>query len=669
MIRKDIQALRALAVTLVVVFHFWPNLIGGGFVGVDVFFAISGFLITGHLLRDVAAERFSVTDFWARRIRRLIPASFLVLAVTAITVQVFAAATDRVIWFGEITASAGYFENWQLANSAVDYLALGNSPSPVQHFWSLSAEEQFYFVWPILIALGVWAAKRIGRSNRGVLFTGLVALTVASLAYSIYYTHKDAVMAYFVTPTRVWEFGVGALVAFAPRASVSPRLARFGFAIAFISIVAAALQIKPTDAFPGALAAWPVVATAAAIWLWPEGGWLERVLGIRVIQKLGDISYSVYLWHWPILILVPVVFGIAGEVQVGWQLVEIAATLGLAALTRKQVELRFIERKSGRAKTFVSMAVTAALLIGSTSLAIVPAQAEIDAGLKLAASIGSTPPDCIGAQAIKADGRTCKNQAYSGEVIPAVTLAADDSMTKAFPQCKSGTRNSSEPLVCHIGDTNSKIKVALVGDSHANQYAAALDLIGKAQHWSIDVVAKGGCPLSYTQRVQDATLTASCTKWVTNVVRYLDQQDYKLIVTSMKSGVEWVGNAVAGIAQVFADISNTRIPVVYIKDNPRPTAEVTQCLIATQARQPQDCAVSENQAIENDPAVSAVSKLADPLITVADFDKVFCQNGKCLPVIGNVVVYRDDNHLTNTFVKTLAPRLGSILTAAITPQG
>ena len=676
-LRTDIQALRALAVTLVVVFHFWATSLPGGFIGVDVFFVISGFLITGHLLRDVAAGRFSVADFWARRVRRLIPASFLVLFVTALVVLGFAAASDRVVWLPEIGAAAGYFENWKLAFNAVDYLALGNTPSPVQHFWSLSAEEQFYFLWPLLIVVGVWLAARIKLDSRVALFSGLLLLTLGSLAFSIYYTHKNPAMAYFVTPTRVWEFGVGALVAFAPRAAIGRRVARFGFTLALVTIIAAAFQIRPTDAFPSYLAAWPVVATAAAIWLAPEGGLQGRLLGWRPVQVLGEISYSVYLWHWPVLVLVPVVFRLLAPVSPVVQTIEILATLLVAWMTRRYVEVPFIARRSPNWRSFTAMVAAAAALIGGSLAAVTPAQAQIDRGLALAAEVGDQLPSCVGAAAVQSDLSLCSNKKFAGLIIPPVDLAPDDSMVRAYTNCPGQAQDSSEVRVCSLGDANSKIKIALIGDSHANQYAAAVDLIGKQQHWSVDVIAKGGCPLSYSQRVQNAPLTNACRIWVKSVVRYLDQHDYRLIVTSMKAGVEWHGKVgypsepdpVTGIKQILEDISNTRIPVVYIKDNPAPLTTVEACLMATQGTKPEQCSVARRGAFEAEPALAAIQKIGSPLITVANFDNVFCGSTHCLPIIGNVVVYRDDNHLTNTFVKTLSPRLASVLAAAIQTQG
>src|SRR3954469_2172017 len=206
-VRPEIQGLRAVAVAVVVVCHFWPAALPGGFVGVDVFFVISGFLITSHLLREVAATgRVSLAAFWARRARRILPAALLVLAVCALATLALVPDVHRSQFFAEIRASAFYVQNWQLAHSAVDYFARGDGPSPVQHFWSLSAEEQFYLVWPVLILI----AAAIHRRAIAIV---LGAVTIASLVYSISKTASDPAAAYFITPTRAWEFGFGGLLA------------------------------------------------------------------------------------------------------------------------------------------------------------------------------------------------------------------------------------------------------------------------------------------------------------------------------------------------------------------------------------------------------------------------------------------------------------------------
>ncbi|HSK34200.1 MAG TPA: acyltransferase, partial [Propionicimonas sp.] len=231
--RQEIQGLRAVAVLLVVLFHLWPDRVPGGYIGVDVFFVISGFLITSHILREVERTgSVSLAGFWARRLRRLLPASYVVLVVTAAGVLLL---VPRVLWeqfFGEILAAALYVENWTLALNSVDYLAADNAPSPAQHYWTLSAEEQFYLFWPLLVLLGLWRGfdklnRRSGLDRRdgdrhsrmAAVFGVLATVTAASLAYSLWVTATDPALAYFVTPARAWEFGAGALLAFAPAAA------------------------------------------------------------------------------------------------------------------------------------------------------------------------------------------------------------------------------------------------------------------------------------------------------------------------------------------------------------------------------------------------------------------------------------------------------------------
>ncbi|MGN6742482.1 MAG: acyltransferase family protein, partial [Amnibacterium sp.] len=184
-VRGDIQALRAAAVTMVLLYHLWPKRLTGGFTGVDVFFVISGFLITTHLLAHPPRRARDLLAFWSRRIRRLLPASLLVLLVTLAASRLFAPATTWSSTAAQVRAAALYVVNWRLADDSVDYLASQDAPTPVQHFWSLSVEEQFYLVWPILILLLVLTARLL-RTNRGAVVTGGLGVVVAlSLAYSV----------------------------------------------------------------------------------------------------------------------------------------------------------------------------------------------------------------------------------------------------------------------------------------------------------------------------------------------------------------------------------------------------------------------------------------------------------------------------------------------------
>ncbi|MGO2097226.1 MAG: acyltransferase family protein, partial [Candidatus Microbacterium stercoravium] len=213
--RPDIQALRALAVMSVMLYHLWPNRLTGGFVGVDVFFVISGYLITSHLIRERAKTgRIALGRFWARRAARLLPASLLVLVLVGLATLAF---VPNALWpqfFGDVTASALYVQNWHLLFDSVDYLAADNLASPVQHFWTLSAEEQFYVLLPLLMVLSMWVFRKLPW--RMVMLVAIAAATVASFVFSIVQVELAPSAAYFSTFTRAWEFGAGALLAFVP---------------------------------------------------------------------------------------------------------------------------------------------------------------------------------------------------------------------------------------------------------------------------------------------------------------------------------------------------------------------------------------------------------------------------------------------------------------------
>src|SRR4051794_15888134 len=266
-VREEIQALRALAVVLVVVYHYWPAVAPAGFVGVDVFFVISGFLITDMLLREVTARgTVSLPRFWARRARRLLPAALLTIAVCAVATLVFVPVTYWEQFFGEMRASAAYVQNWHLAGAAVDYFA-PHDRSPVRHFWSLSAEEQFYLVWPLLLLAGVGVARLAGRVRvtRGAIAAVLAVATAASLAYSVLATAADPLIAYFSTPARAWEFGAGGLLALAAADARRPRARAALSWVGLAAILLAALAHTARTDFPGWVALLPVLGALAVM--------------------------------------------------------------------------------------------------------------------------------------------------------------------------------------------------------------------------------------------------------------------------------------------------------------------------------------------------------------------------------------------------------------------
>jgi peptidoglycan/LPS O-acetylase OafA/YrhL len=325
--RGDIQGLRAVAVVLVLLSHTGLAFLPGGFVGVDVFFVISGFLITRLLVTEwERTGRISLTGFYARRAKRLLPAAGLVLAVSMLLTLFFLPKTRWAETGWDVVASGLYAMNWRLAEQAVDYLATGDAPSILQHYWSLAVEEQFYLVWPLLLIAVGWTVRRFRGRNAGrprVLLLVLALIAVPSFAWSVHLTVSDPARAYFVSTTRIWELALGgALALLGHHLARLPRRAAAGLGWAGLgAIVAAAFWITPAMAFPGYLALVPTLGAAAVIAAGTAGpAGPERLLDRRPMRAVGALSYSLYLWHWPLLITAEARFG------------ELSVTAGLAVV-------------------------------------------------------------------------------------------------------------------------------------------------------------------------------------------------------------------------------------------------------------------------------------------------------------------------------------------------
>ena len=342
--RRDIEGLRAVAIGLVLVYHAGITFVPGGFVGVDVFFVISGFLITGILVRELESTgRISLARFWARRARRLLPATGLVLVATTIGVWLLVPTTSWRTFGGDVVGAAFYVVNWVFAGRSVDYLAEGVSPSPVTHFWSLAVEEQFYVVWPLLLCLVALVMRlRRSRSVRGTMLLALGVIAVPSFLWSVWLTSSGDPAAFFVTTTRLWELALGAGVALGSR--LWPRLpVRVAHALGWaglLAVLAAALAFGSQTPWPGSAALVPTLGTAALIVAGFRPGGPATLLSARPMVWIGGLSYSVYLWHWPVLVLAAAVIGDFGQ-KIG--LVLVAASFVPAWLGHHLVEnpLRF----------------------------------------------------------------------------------------------------------------------------------------------------------------------------------------------------------------------------------------------------------------------------------------------------------------------------------------
>ncbi|MCI2958751.1 acyltransferase [Agromyces atrinae] len=672
--RPEIQALRALAVLAVLVFHLWPLRLTGGFVGVDVFFVISGYLITSHLLAESARTgTIRLGRFWARRAKRLLPSSLLVLAVTAIAILMFVPTGRWQQFLSEVAASTLYVQNWLLASNSVDYLAAtGNIPSPVQHFWTLSVEEQFYVLMPIVMFGACLIAARTRARSRSTIFIALASVTALSLAYSLWITATAAPLSYFSTFSRAWEFGVGALIAFAP--ALSRRLIRHVLTIVGLAGVLAAVVLFDSETpFPGALAALPVLGTALCIW----GGrqtFLATVGSIRPVAFVGAVSYAIYLWHWPLIVLVPYVTG--HELTTVEKIVILIASIVVAGASTRFVEdpVRFDRRLLGgdrRPRTValwsvVGMAVVLSLavppmIISSSQAAAVSAENErLQEGA-----------ECLGA-AVAVTG--CEVDAGLQDVLlPNATDLLTDDVNRS--ECWS-TRGDGTLRVCALGPTTGYEKhILAVGDSHNNTLLEAYEMIAEDLNWRIDVAGRIGCYWTDAELVFSTDeLTAECAQWRGEVRQHIAASpdlDAVLVTNARRtpdgevrpeSGESVEQATVEGLVSAWSSLP-ADVPVLGLVDNPLMSREVIACVEREGLAAADACAVPRAEALPGDSMQRAVESFGNARLI--DLTDIHCEPDVCRPVIGNVIVYRDPGHVTATYAATLAPFLGERLVSAL----
>ena len=683
----EVQALRAVAVSLVVLYHLWPNRLPGGFVGVDVFFVISGFLITSHLHREVdRSGRIALATFYARRARRLLPAALLVMLAGAVATVVFLPAPRWSAAAGELLASALYGQNWLLAGRAVDYSAAQNAASPFQHFWSLSVEEQFYLLWPPLILLLLLLARRLAPARRdGLLLGGILTVCAASLAWSIHATATDQAAAYFTTPTRIWELGAGAALALArqrtrTRPAAAPSAALrvalgVGLPIAlrwlgFAAIAVAALTLSAATPFPGSAALLPVLGTVAVIAAGDTGRRdpLTHLLSRSPVQVLGNISYSLYLWHWPGIVILP--FVVHHTPTATDKLLLLAMSVGLAWLSKELIEdptQRWRPLGRPRLTALATVASIAAVAAGS-GLIWHQVQRNEQAALVRLAAASSDP--CFGAASMGSQGSGCPDPFRSPQ---SLTLPAEDAWWTVAPGCvaKDMPAPMEPTITCSFSNQPPTRTVALVGDSHALHYQGALVSIAKELNWRIVIITKGHCPatrapiVSFEGTAQTADWVNSCLQWSHVVDDELTTLAPDYVFASGFAAEEQFGNDPARStetgAQGFADVwtrwAASGMHVFVLRDVPSTGGVSIPDCLATHASDPLACSRPRSAAVVPDALTVAAGRVTSDRITLVDLTDRFCDRNRCYAAIGGAVVYFDKEHMTTQFSRTLAPFL------------
>jgi peptidoglycan/LPS O-acetylase OafA/YrhL len=661
---------------LVVLYHLWPNRLTGGYVGVDVFFVISGFLITSHLHREITKTgSVSLAQFWARRIRRLLPASLLVLGICLVAVVLWVPATQWSVTARQEMASALYVQNWTLAADSVNYMALGNVPTVVQHYWSLSAEEQFYLVWPLLLLLCTLPGRRKSASASSAVrwATGAIAAVgVASLAWSIVMTRSNPSAAYFITPTRVWEFAAGAVLALVGTRWLGNRRVAAALAVVGLgAVLFAGFAFTDQTAFPGWVALLPVAGAAAVIAGARSGHGVGKVLATPPMRFVGDISYSVYLLHWPLIVIWPHVTGVSlrtrDKLAIG------VLSLGLAWLSKTFVEDpvrqgRFLAARPWRAFAFAALGMV--VVVGAAA-GVNHALARRAAGIPIA----SVQDPCYGPGALSGG---CGSPVGTGPFAVPPEVVSLQNGTPTYPGCMADG-NHDQLVSCTLGstsDTPDRV-VALVGDSHAMQWYPAFDAIGKERNWRVITYTKGSCPFTSSLRFFVGEKTdvdrLSCARWNPVVEqRLLDDKQISFVFTAAFSttytwgapdGQTMADPRTDGFVESWQRLLDAGKQVFAISDIPRTSGtSVPDCLAA----HPDDrlaCDVPRAQALPGSALVAASAAL--PSVHVLDLSDDFCDATTCYPAVGNVIVYRDFSHLSAEYARALAPDLDKAIGAAI----
>lgn len=673
--RPDIQGLRALAVLLVVLYHLWPQRLSGGYVGVDVFFVISGYLITAHLLAEVARTgTVKVGRFWARRIRRLLPAAFTVLGVSLIAALAFIPKAQLQQTLVEIGASTIYAQNWILSTNSIDYLAEDNVPSLVQHYWSLSVEEQFYILWPLLILAALFVAKKMKLGKAGAIRAIGVALglvIVASFAFSVFETARSQPSAYFITTTRAWEFALGGVLAFVPArfgvGGVPQWLSRSAVWLGLAFIAVSAISYDARTSFPGYLAILPVVGTMLALqWGDSTGKYtFGRLSKFGPIQFLGDISYAVYLWHWPLIVLYPCVVG--QDLSMIGRVAILALTIVLATVTKVFIEDPVRDAKGwmrSPAAAYGFMAIGVLAIVG----VVVVASVQLDRQRELIASsiadAASSGIGCFGAAAMDPVNDCSDPFAVTDTVDPAFATA--DVYWGEGSAIANGICAPAEGELlarCEFGETATpSLTLALIGDSHAQHVAEPFARAAEAKGWRLLPYMRARCTSLENRAQIDARklLTPdvaedieACYLWSQAALEEIaTRDDIDVVVFSYRGGVD-----AEQTAELWRQIEATGKRVVALGDvPPMPESMPAPDCVEKQHDQYDPCAWSPDPS--KNLARDAAALAAVPYIELASR---FCADGTCHAVVGGTIVYFDDNHFSLRFSRSLTPFIGTEL--------
>jgi peptidoglycan/LPS O-acetylase OafA/YrhL len=711
--RPDIEGLRGFTLLAILGFHVAMPGVSGGFVGPDIFFFISGFVITGALWRELSSTgTVGLRRFFGGRARRLLPVSATVGVVTMIASAVLLPLLQAQSAIKDGIACALYVPNYWFIAQQVDYFA-GGVPSPFQHYWTLGVEEQFYLLWPPMLIGAAWLIRRTSRRaktdaspSKSPYLALVTFVAVASFALSLLITYVMPLAAYFSLPTRAWQLAGGALVALtADHWRRLPALAAIATGwVGLAMILLACTYFTPEIPYPGAAALLPILGTALVIGAGcatPSQG-CGRILALSPMRAIGRLSYSWYLWHWPVLVFAPVLvghpLGLVGRVVAA---VLVSGALGMLTLRFLENPLRYAAplRRSPRASLAVGgVASAVAACLGAVLLvwvSSIPMPIPVGRGAQAAAltitPVPSPTGDNVGAydaamqnvfaQVQAAVAASADLKAVPSNLSPSLADATAELPAMMFDGCLRLPFEAGQPE-CATGDTASKTTVAVVGDSHASMWIPAFQQVGAQRPWRIETMAKAACPmmdLPVANRFVSPLVEylEHCEQWRGQIMARLRAEHPKLVVLSVFRGYlashsngflsgfssydpAWIDS----LTRLVQQLRGTGAKVLVLGPIPQLYASVPSCLSehlddATACSPPRPMAFDQPGIAAESAAVKAGGG------QYAELTELFCTANRCPVIVGNTLVYVDAGHLTIEYSRLLGPAMGALVDRAL----
>lgn len=647
--RPEVQGLRAVAVLLVVIYHVFVGRVSGG---VDIFLLISAFFMTLSFVRKIEGERrLDIPRYWLHTFRRLLPLASITIVGTLILLALFYPATAISDFRWQGLTSVFYVENWQLAAASVDYYATDHSTaSPFQHFWSLSVQGQVFLLWPLIFGLAWLVRRRTGISSVPILAACFGLIFSASLVFSVITTESQQAFAYFDTRARLWEFALGSLIALAIPYLNPPRAVRIVLGwVGIVSMVSVGILVDVQGAFPGWIALWPLLSAAAIIVAGntesPAG--FDRFLSWGPVVKLGDAAYALYLVHWPFLITYLV---IRDRPVAGWRsgIVMVLICVVLAVLVTKYIEnpirrWQWPERSKWRLGVVIGVCMALVIM-----------------------------PIVSWAQFDKHREAQIEAQAYRNNPGAAVLTEQDlpegDPQAPLLPQIQGDYPKPSLGAACPaemglntgnqqwcgltVENPDSDVTILTFGNSHAVQWIPAVQGLAQEQDWSMVSYIRGNCLVGLEEpQIRDH---AACEDWSEDLDKVMDYVQPDLVVMNGTRTTDDGGETMSPeVVERMDYFTSHDAHVLAVRDNPRFESSPGVCLDGD-ASKADECLPPMRDMVTSTSPIEDVAE-SRSAVSALDMNDLICPEGRCSPEIGRVIVYWDNNHLTQTYVRSLVP--------------